>query len=82
MKFARDMNPVRRELMVVMATLHNVALEGMQDGVDECRRQIELLRVQHPDAVEQYFEELQRAEQRRNPEALAAIEAMYSGLKG
>lgn len=82
MKYAREMNPIRRELMVIMATMHNVEMEDMRDGVAECRRKIEALRDRHPDIVEAYFRDLDAAEKRRNPEALAAIEAMQAELKG
>lgn len=82
MKHVRDMNPTRRELMVIMATMHNVELEGMRDGVAECRRRIDALRAQHPEIVEAYFRELEEAEKRRSPEALAEIEAMRRELNG
>lgn len=82
MKYARQMDPIRRELMVIMATMHNVEMEGMHDGVSECRRKIDALRDRHPDTVEAYFRELDAAEKRRSPKALAAIEAMQAELKG
>ena len=82
MKHVREMNPIRRELMVIMATMHNVEMEGMRDGVDLCRQKIDALRDRHPEIVAAYFHELEESEKRRSPEAVAAIEAMQHELRG
>ena len=81
MKYVKNMNPVRRELMVLMATMHNAEMEGMCDGVAECQKRINEIRAGHPDVAEAYFRELVAADKRRCPRALAAIELMQSELK-
>ena len=81
MKYAQEMAPIRRELMVIMATMHNVEMEGMQAGAAECRRQIGALRDRHPEIVDAYFRDLAEADSRRSAEALTAIEAMRIELK-
>lgn len=80
MKHVRDMNPIRRELMVLMATMHMVEMEGMRNGVDLCWRKIDALREQHPETVEAYFRELEAAEKRRSPDVVASIAAMRKEL--
>lgn len=82
MKHVREMDPIRRELMVIMATMHNVEMEGMRAGVAECWRMIDTIRARHPEIVDAYFRELEEAEKRRSPEALAAIEAMLNAPNG
>lgn len=81
MKHVRDMDPIRRELMVLMATMHMVEMEGMRDGVDLCWRKIDAIRARHPETVEAYFSELEAAEKRRSPEVVAAIAAMKKEIK-
>ena len=76
MKYAEEMDPVRRRLMVLCATMFDAAMEGMDEAVAECRRKIEELRRQHPEIVEAYLKEIAEAEQLRDPETVAAYKAM------
>jgi hypothetical protein len=82
MKHVRNMDPVRRELMVILATMHNVEMEGMTDGAAVCRREIEVLRQRHPEQVDGFFRDLEARDRRRDPAARVAIEAMRDALKG